>query len=107
MDALICADGNRLLSDLERRAPSKEAIIDLVFFTAISECTLVTGLLWDGISDSRIGSDPADVGSDPDLHYPIPKSVQTRLRFDDPLFALGIICYRFELLDKVAELKMQ
>ena len=91
MDFTIRVDGNRLLSDLERRTSSKEAIIDLVFCSVISKCTLVSGILWDGISHSRLADYSANVDSDPRLHHPIPKSFQTRFRFDDSLFALGFL----------------
>lgn len=104
MDTVICADGNRLLPDLERRASSEEAIIDLVFCSVISEFTLVSGIFWDGISDSRIGGDCANVGADPGLHYPIPKSLKACFGTHGSLFALGFFCNRSEFLDLVAEL---
>ena len=107
MDALVCADGNRMLSDMERRSSSEEAIIDFIFCSVISECTLVSGIFWDGISDSRPGGDYSNVDSDSGLHSTIPKSFQARFGTDDSLFALGFICYRLEFLDLVVELKMQ
>ena len=107
MDIIICADGNCLLPDLERRASTEETIIDFVFFTVISECTLVSGFLWDGISDSRLADYSANVDSDPRLHHPIPKSFQTSFGTHGSLFALGFFCYRAEFLDLVVELRGQ
>ncbi len=75
MDTIICVDGNRLLFDLERRASTEETITDFIFCSAISECTLVSGILWYGIPDFRFGDNSAIVDSDPRLHHPIPKSL--------------------------------
>ena len=105
MDVVICVDGNRLLPDMERKSSSEETIIDLVFCSAIPECPLVSGILWDGISDSWLGGDRANVDSDPDLHHPIPQSFQARVRFDGSLSALGFLRNCAEFLDLVAELK--
>jgi hypothetical protein len=66
---------------------------------------LVSGILWDGISDSRLGDYSSNVDFDPDLHHPIPQSFQARVRFDGSLFALGLLRDCPEFLDLVAELK--
>lgn len=107
MDALICADGNCLLPDLERRASTEETIIDFIFCSVISECTLVSGIFWDGIPNSRFVGNYSNVDSDSGLHHPISKSFQTSFGTHGSLFALGFFCYRAEFFDLVVELRGQ
>ena len=89
MDDPLCADGNCLLPDLEKRTPSQKAGLDPVLSSTVSQLSLVTGIFWSSKSHARDVGDCPNVGLNSCLHFAVPKNQYLGSRLDDPLPSLG------------------
>lgn len=105
LDYALCIDGDQLLSDLEERAPFKEAISFSLFYPVGIERSLVSCFFWSSESDFGISGDNPTMGQHFDVHCPIQKSKWMGFGTYDSLSSMGFFRNSFKWNHLVVELK--